>query len=40
MWFELRKKRKYKGVKRFAKRMEKVQQEAKMALVKVQEDMK
>jgi len=40
MGFELRKKRKYEGVARFTERMKKVQEEAKAALAKVQEDMK
>jgi len=40
MGFEIRKKRKYKGAEKFAKRMRSVQEEAKVALQKVQEDMK
>jgi len=40
MGFELRKKGRYKGAERFADRMKKVQEEAKAALQKAQEDMK
>ena len=40
MGFKLRKKGKFEGVERFAKRMEEVQGEAKAALVKVQEEMR
>ena len=40
MGFELRKKGKYKGAEKFAERMRKVQEEAKAALQKAQEDMK
>jgi len=40
MGFELRKKRKYKGAERFAKKMEEVQSEAKTALTKAQEKMR
>jgi len=40
MGFELRKKGKYKGAEKFAERMRKVQEEAKTALQKAQEDMK
>jgi len=40
MGFELRKKGRYEGAKRFAERMKKVQEEAKAALQKAQEDMK
>jgi len=40
MGFELRKKERFKGVERFAKRMEEVQGEAKATLTKVQEEMR
>jgi len=40
MGFELRKKGKFKGTEKFAKRMKEVQEETKVALEKVQEDMK
>jgi len=40
MGFEMRKKGKYEGVERFAERMKNVQEEAKVALQKAQEDMK
>jgi len=40
MGFELRKKRKYEGAARFTERMKEVQEEAKTALAKAQEDMK
>jgi len=40
MGFELRKKGKFEGAERFAKRMKEVQEEAKTALGKVQEDMR
>ena len=40
MGFELRKKEKYEGVEKFAKRMKNVQEEAKAALQKAQKDMK
>jgi len=40
MGFELRKKGRYKGAEKFVKKMEEVQREAKVALVKAQEDMK
>ena len=40
MGFELRKKGKYKGAEKFAERMRKVQEEAKIALQKAQEDIK
>jgi len=40
MGFELRKKGKFKGAERFAKRMEEVQGEAKAALIKAQEKMR
>jgi len=40
MGFKLRKKGRYKGAERFAERMKKVQEEAKAALQKAQEDMK
>jgi len=40
MGFELRKKGRYKGAERFTDRMKKVQEEAKAALQKAQEDMK
>jgi len=40
MGFELRKKGRFKGAERFAKRMEEVQSEAKTALTKVQEEMR
>jgi len=38
--FEIRKKGKYEGAKKFAEKMRNVQEEAKAALQKVQEDMK
>jgi len=40
MGFELRKKKRYKRAKRFTKKIEEVQREAKAVLVKAQEDMK
>ena len=40
MGFELRKKRKYEGAERFAERIRSVQKETKVALQKVQENMK
>jgi len=40
MKFELRKKGRYEGAEKFAKRMEEVQGEAKAALPKAQEDMR
>jgi len=40
MGFELRKKRRFEGAERFAKRIEEVQGKANVALAKVQEDMK
>ena len=40
MGFELRKKGRFKGAERFAKKMEEVQSEAKAALTKSQEDMR
>ena len=40
MGLELRKKRRFEGAERFAKRIEEVQGEANVALAKVQEDMK
>jgi len=40
MGFEMRKKGKYKGAEKFAERLKNVQEEAKAALQKVQEDMK
>jgi len=40
MGFELRKKGKFEGAERFAKRMEKVQSEAKAALTKAQKEMR
>ena len=40
MGFELRKKGRFEGAERFAKRMEKVQGEAKAALMKAQEEMR
>jgi len=38
--FELRKKGRFKGAERFARKMEEVQSEAKAALTKAQEDMR
>ena len=40
MGFEMRKKGKYEGVEKFAEKMRKVQEKAKVALQKAQEDMK
>jgi len=40
MGFKLRKKGKFKGVEKFAKRIKEVQEEAKVALGKAQEDMR
>ena len=40
MGFELRKKGKFKGAEKFVKKMKEVQEEAKVALGKVQEDMR
>jgi len=40
MGFELRKKERFEEVEKFAKRMKDVQEEAKAALVKAQEDIK
>jgi len=40
MGFEMRKKEKYEGTKRFAERMRSVQEEAKVVLQKVQDDIK
>jgi len=40
MGFELRKKGRYEGARKFTERMKKVQEEAKAALTKAQEDMK
>jgi len=40
MGFELRKKGRFEGAERFAKRMEEVQREAKAALMKAQEEMR
>ena len=40
MGFELRKKGRFEGAEKFAKRMEKVQGEAKAALAKAQEEMR
>ena len=40
MGFELRKKGRFKGAERFAKKMEEVQSEAKAALTKAQEEMR
>jgi len=40
MGFEMRKKRKYEGVEKFAEKMKNVQEEAKAALQKAQKDMK
>ena len=40
MGFEMRKKGKYEGAEKFAERMRSVQEKAKAALQKVQEDMK
>jgi len=40
MGFELRKKERFEGAERFAKRMGEVQEEAKAALIKVQEEMR
>jgi len=40
MGFKLRKKGKFEGAKKFAKRMKEVEEEAKAALGKVQEDMR
>jgi len=40
MGFEMRKKGKYEGVEKFAKKLKNVQEEAKAALQKAQEDMK
>jgi len=40
MGFELRKKGRFEGAERFAKRMEEVQEEAKAALMKAQEEMR
>ena len=40
MGFELRKKGKFKGAEKFAKRMEEVQGKAKAALAKAQEEMR
>ena len=40
MGFKMRKKRKFEGVEKFAKRMKEVQEEAKVVLGKVQEDMR
>jgi len=40
MGFELRKKGKFEGAEKFAKRMEEVQGKAKAALAKVQEEMR
>ena len=40
MGFKLRKKGRYEGAKKFTKKMEEVQREAKVVLVKVQEDMR
>jgi len=40
MGFELRKKERYEGAERFAERMKNVQEEAKVALQKAQEEMK
>jgi len=40
MGFEMRKKGKYKGAEKFVERMRNVQEEAKAALQKAQEDMK
>jgi len=38
--FELRKKRRYEGAEKFAKKIEEVQREAKVVLVKTQENMR
>jgi len=40
MGFKERKKRKYKGAKKFIKKIKEIQQKAKAALEKVQEEMK
>ena len=40
MGFKLRKKKKFEGAERFAKRMKEVQEETKVALGKAQEDMR
>ena len=40
MGFEMRKKRKYEGAERFVEKLKNVQEEAKAALQKAQEDMK
>jgi len=40
MGFEMRKKGKYEGAEKFAERMKNMQEEAKAALQKVQEEMK
>jgi len=40
MGFEERKKRKYEGAKKFIEKMKEIQEEAKAALGKVQEEMK
>jgi len=40
MGFEIRKKGKYEGIEKFAEKMRKVQEKAKVALQKAQEDMK
>jgi len=40
MGFKLRKKRRFKGVERFAKRMEEVQGKAKAALTKAQQEIR
>jgi len=40
MGFELRKKRKFKKANKFIERIQEIQEEAKAALSKVQEDMK
>jgi len=40
MGFELKKKGRYEGAEKFVKKIEEVQREAKIALVKIQEDMR
>jgi len=40
MEFELRKKREFEGVKKFAKKMKEMQNEAKAVLIKMQEEMR
>jgi len=40
MWFKGRKKRKYQGAEKFIEKMKEIQEEAKVALEKAQEEMK